>query len=56
MDAKELYRRFVDEVVVGGDVGLIDELFDPDLELHAGEAEKSYMRRWQRRRPGWRAQ
>ncbi len=33
MDARATYRRFVDEVVVGGDVDLIDELFAADAVL-----------------------
>ncbi len=33
MDNKALYRRFVDEVVVGKDVALVDELFHPDAVL-----------------------
>ena len=33
MDGKAIYRRFVDEVVVGGDVDLIDELFAADAVL-----------------------
>lgn len=33
MDNKALYRRFVDEIVVGGQMELIDECFHPDVEL-----------------------
>jgi len=33
MDRKAIYRRFVDEVVVGGDLALLDELFTPDAHL-----------------------
>ena len=35
MDRKGIYRRFVDEVVVGGDIELIDELFSSDVVLPA---------------------
>jgi predicted ester cyclase len=34
-DNKALYRRFVDDVVVGKNVGLIDELFHADATLPA---------------------
>jgi predicted ester cyclase len=33
MDNKARYRRFVDEVVVGGRLELIDECFHPDVQL-----------------------
>lgn len=35
MDGKALYRRFVDEAVVGGDLAVLDELFAPDAVLPA---------------------
>ena len=35
MDRKAIYRRFVDEVVVAGNVELLDELFSPDAVLPA---------------------
>jgi predicted ester cyclase len=35
----DLYRRFVDEVVVGKNVVLIDELFDPDATLAQGSLD-----------------
>jgi len=35
MDGKALYRRFVDEAVVGGDLAVVDELFAPDAVLPA---------------------
>ena len=34
-DNKAVYRRFVDEVVVGKNIALIDELFHPDAVLPA---------------------
>jgi predicted ester cyclase len=33
MDRKAIYRRFVDEVVVGGNIELIDELFTANAVL-----------------------
>ena len=33
MDAKAVYRKFVDEVVVGGNLDLIDTLFASDVML-----------------------
>jgi predicted ester cyclase len=35
---KEVVRRFIDEVVIGGKVELIDELCDPDAINHAAAA------------------
>ena len=35
MDRKAIYRRFVDDVVVGGDLSLVDELFAADVVLPA---------------------
>jgi hypothetical protein len=35
VDGKALYRRFVDEAVVGGDLAVVDELFAPDAVLPA---------------------
>jgi predicted ester cyclase len=35
MDGRALYRRFVDEAVVGGDLTVVDELFAPDAVLPA---------------------
>lgn len=33
MQATDIYRRFVDEAVVKGDLGVVDELFDPRAVL-----------------------
>lgn len=33
MERKAIYRRFVDEVVVGGHIEVVDELFAPDAIL-----------------------